>query len=184
MVYEEKKTEELVIPEGATEVILSYVRKKAVDWDAKKIMSRVRDAAQIYETVAASIPNYDLERRGNEGGWSPLDCIRHAAEVNTGTISRVTAVLNSGALSTDPSPVVPAERDDVVLMHQNAILQLSKALDVKGESTELEISWEHPFLGNLNWKEWLLTVRVHCLDHAQQTQDIHSALSESDTGAS
>ncbi|SVD00156.1 uncharacterized protein METZ01_LOCUS353010, partial [marine metagenome] len=42
MVDEEKKTEELVIPEGATEVILSYVRKKAVDWDAKKIMSRVR----------------------------------------------------------------------------------------------------------------------------------------------
>ena len=181
MAYEEQKTEELVIPEGATEGILSYVRKKAVDWDAEKIMSRVRDAAQIYETVAASIPDYDLERRGNDGGWSPLDCIRHAAEVNTGTISRVTAVLNSGALPTDPSPVVPAKRDDVVLMHQNAILQLSKAVDMNGESTELEIAWEHPFLGNLNWKEWLLTVRVHCLDHAQQTQDIHSALPEQGT---
>ena len=181
MAYEEQKTEELVIPEGATEVILSYVRKKAVDWDAEKIMSRVRDAAQIYETVAASIPDYDLERRGNDGGWSPLDCIRHAAEVNTGTISRVTAVLNSGALPTGPSPVVPVKRDDVVLMHQNAILQLSEAVDMNGESTELEIAWEHPFLGNLNWKEWLLTVRVHCLDHAQQTQDIHSALPEQGT---
>ena len=44
-------------------------------------------------------------------------------------------MLNSGALPTDPSPVVPAKRDDVVLMHQNAILQLSKAVDMNGEST-------------------------------------------------
>ena len=178
MTNKEQKRDELIIPEGAAEVILSYVRKKAEDWDAQKIMSRVHDAAQIYETVAISIPENDLERRLSDGEWSSLDCIRHAAEVNMGTISRITAVLTTGALPTGFLPGVPARCEEIVSMHQNSLAELSKAIDVYSESTKLEIAWEHPFLGNLNWKEWLLTVRVHCLDHAQQTQDIHSALPE------
>ena len=32
----------------------------------------------------------------------------------------------------------------------------------------LEVTWHHPFFGELNWREWFLFVGVHCADHAAQ----------------
>ena len=42
---------------------------------------------------------------------------------------------------------------------------------------------EHPFFGALNWREALLFLRLHDLDHAGQLQKIASALSRSAPGS-
>jgi hypothetical protein len=34
--------------------------------------------------------------------------------------------------------------------------------------TFLDLKWEHPFFGMLNWREWFLFLGVHCTDHAIQ----------------
>ena len=40
----------------------------------------------------------------------------------------------------------------------------------------LEQTVEHPFFGPLNWRETLLFIRLHDLDHAGQLQKIAGAL--------
>ena len=44
-------------------------------------------------------------------------------------------------------------------------------------AARLEATIEHPFFGPLNWRETLLFMRIHDLDHAGQMQKIAAALS-------
>lgn len=39
-----------------------------------------------------------------------------------------------------------------------------------------DIKWEHGVFGDLNWREWLLFMRVHDLDHARQILAVSEAL--------
>ena len=50
-------------------------------------------------------------------------------------------------------------------------------------AAHLEPVIEHPFFGALNWREALLFLRLHDLDHAGQLQKIAAALSTSATGS-
>jgi len=43
-------------------------------------------------------------------------------------------------------------------------------------SARLDATVEHPFFGPLNWREALLFIRLHDLDHAGQLQKIAGAL--------
>ena len=43
-------------------------------------------------------------------------------------------------------------------------------------AARLEDTVEHPFFGPLNWRETLLFIRLHDLDHAGQLQKVAGAL--------
>jgi hypothetical protein len=47
--------------------------------------------------------------------------------------------------------------------------------------TRLDATVEHPFFGPLNWRETLLFMRLHDLDHAGQLQKIAAALAPART---
>lgn len=160
----------MTIPEGATEVILSYVRRKAAEWTPDQLAQRVEAAVAELEAAARGVPDDALaERRAGEE-WSPLECIRHVAEVNTGTAARVRGVVAEGALpETAPSaPPVSAGREAILAAHAGVVAAAVRAVRVSGPEADDGIAWRHPFLGDLNWREWFLTLRVHSLDHAGQ----------------
>jgi hypothetical protein len=39
----------------------------------------------------------------------------------------------------------------------------------------LETTWPHRFFGDLNWREWLLFLELHCADHAAQLEAMLNA---------
>tara|TARA_B100001123_G_scaffold147952_2_gene171380 strand:+ start:2610 stop:3110 length:501 start_codon:yes stop_codon:yes gene_type:complete len=157
----------VTIPEGATEVILSYVRKKAAEWTPEEMVQRVQAAVHELEEAAFAVPDDLLEvcQEGQE--WSPLECIRHVAEVNHGTATRVHGVVSQGVLL-DDIPPVPESRTEVLATHAEIIAGVVSAVLEGDGDPDADIVWLHPFLGELNWREWLLTLRVHSLDHARQ----------------
>ncbi len=157
----------MTIPEGATEVILSYVRKKAAEWTPEQMVQRVEAAVAQLETAARAVPDDLLAVRQEGQEWSPIECIRHVAEVNHGTATRVRGVVSEGAL-TGEIPTVPATREEVLATHAEVIAATVSAVREGRADPDAEIVWLHPFLGDLNWREWLLTLRVHSLDHANQ----------------
>ena len=106
-----------------------------------------------------------MRREGHE--WSPLDCIRHVAEVNTGTATRVRGVVAEGALP-ETVPPVPETREAILEAHAAVIAAAVRAVREGQGDPDAGIMWLHPFLGDLNWREWFLTLRVHSLDHARQ----------------
>ncbi len=157
----------MTIPEGATEVILGYVRRKAAEWTPEQMAQRVEAAVVELETAARAVPVELLGVRQEGREWSPLDCIRHVAEVNTGTAARVRGVVADGALP-EAIPPVPETREAILEAHAGVIAAAVQAVREGQGDPESAITWLHPFLGDLNWREWFLTLRVHSLDHARQ----------------
>ena len=37
-------------------------------------------------------------------------------------------------------------------------------------NANLDTKWRHPMFGDLNWREWLLFLRIHAQDHARQLE--------------
>ena len=159
----------MTIPEGATEVILSYIRRKAAEWTPEEMAQRVEAAVTQLEAAARAVPDDLLEVRQEGQEWSPLECIRHVAEVNHGTATRVRGVVSEGAVP-DEIPPVPQSREDVLATHAEVIAGAIRAVREGNADPDADVVWLHPFLGDLNWKEWLLTLRVHSLDHANQLE--------------
>ena len=157
----------MTIPEGATEVILSYVRRKAAEWTPEQMAQRVEAAVAQLEEAARAVPADLLEVRQEGQEWSPLECIRHVAEVNTGTATRVRGVVSEGVVA-DDIPAVPDTLEEVLAAHAEVIAGVVGAVREGRADPDAEVVWLHPFLGDLNWREWLLTLRVHSLDHATQ----------------
>jgi len=48
-------------------------------------------------------------------------------------------------------------------------------------AARLDTTVEHPFFGPLNWRETLLFIRLHDLDHAGQLQKIAAAVAPART---
>jgi hypothetical protein len=75
-----------------------------------------------------------------------------------------------GTLPSDPEPVLPADRDAILARHIEAIDSLYEHVRAADPEANLHLKWEHQFFGDLNWREWLLFLRIHARDHARQLQ--------------
>ena len=76
--------------------------------------------------------------------------------------------LQGVVFSLPEAPAVPETREDVLATHAGVIAGAVNAVREGNADPDAEIEWLHPFLGDLNWREWFLTLRVHSLDHARQ----------------
>jgi hypothetical protein len=153
------------IPEGSGNVILSYVRAKAAQWTIPEMVDRVRDGIAKLEAAARAIPKADLDRIPPGEEWSAIHCIRHVCEINLNTASRCF----SAATGEERAPAsLGAERETVLAAHGSQIDTYLSAINAAPETAGAGSAWLHPLLGELTWREWLLTLRVHSLGHADQ----------------
>ena len=156
------------IPEGSGDVILGYIRRKSAEWTAAQMIQRVQEGVAQLEAAANAVPMARLTVVPVGEEWSPLFCIKHVAEINMGTLNRCAAVAATGALPEAPPPPVPVDRAGILATHAEVAANAFAAIAAAPEAGHAAVTWTHPLLGELNWREWLLTVRVHCLAHAGQ----------------
>jgi hypothetical protein len=159
---------QFTIPEGSGDVIASYVRQKAREWSVAQMVERVAAAVAELEAAARSIPaeHLDIVAEGEE--WTPAYTIDHVTAINIGTATRCLAVATTGKLpAAEPAPL-PEGRDLRLDAHRARLEAVFAGLIDGGPPRHLDVTWEHPFLGDLDWREWLLTLRVHSRAHAEQ----------------
>ena len=159
---------QFTIPEGAADPILGYVRTKAREWTIAQMIERVRGGLDALEAAAGAIPEsqFDVVPPGEE--WTPLFTIRHVTEINFGTASRCLAAATGGDPDRARPPMLPDGRSEMMTAHRAYLDEVFATLASLPESAHPEVHWTHPLLGELTWREWLLTLRVHCLGHAEQ----------------
>jgi hypothetical protein len=80
-------------------------------------------------------------------------------------------------MPTDPEPELAADRAVLLARHSEAIESLYAHVREADPSAFLDVKWSHPFFGDLNWREWLLFLRIHTKDHARQLASMTAALS-------
>ena len=63
---------------------------------------------------------------------------------------------------------LPPEVEPALTKHAEAIDSLYAHVRDADPAAFLDVKWKHPMFGDLNWREWLLFIRIHSKDHARQ----------------
>lgn len=158
----------MTIPAEQREQIRSYLRAQAAERTLEEIIERVEQAASEVEAAARAIPSevFDVAPPGET--WTPLGCLTHLAEWNLRSAQQVLFVALTGALPEPSALALSTDRDELLAKQREALDSLYDHVRSADPMGFLEVRWQHEFFGDLNWREWLLMLRVHMKDHAGQ----------------
>jgi uncharacterized damage-inducible protein DinB len=139
-------------------------------------MERVREA--LY-----AVPPAAFSKRPADSEWSANEVAAHLTSSSAALAEGIRSAIETGAKpagATDRIEPTDEERSGeewwrTLLADREAILD--RARQASGEE-HLDVKWNHPMFGDLNWREWLLFMRIHDLDHAGQLRSIAEALAD------
>jgi hypothetical protein len=161
--------------------IRSYLVAQGAKLPPAAIVDKVRAAMADLQAAAAAVPPARFGERPAPGDWSGNEVMAHVIDAGRhfgGAIVRILDGQPGGAARDRLERDVPrrslAEWWAIFEMDRSALFQRVAAADPQ---TRLDATVEHPFFGPLNWREALLFMRLHDLDHAGQMQKIAAALS-------
>jgi hypothetical protein len=164
-----------MVTDAEAQRILGYLQQQASEKSIEELVARVKEGAEELHGVARSVPagGRALIPPGDE--WSPEDCLRHVVASNMHVAEQVLHVALTGELSAGTEQGVSGTYEDIISKHEEAIESLFAHVREATPDAFLDVRWKHPFFGDLNWREWLIFLRIHCKDHARQIQAMVSA---------
>lgn len=164
--------------------IRSYLEAQAAKLPPAAIVDKVRAAMADLEAAAATVPAGRFAERPAPEEWSANEVMGHVIAAGV--------YFGGGIVSAiDGTPPPPRMKDEgAVGAPVRAAAEWSGLLSRDREAlfervlraeplANLERPIEHRMFGPLNWREALLFMRLHDLDHAGQLQKITDALTRS-----
>lgn len=155
------------------ERILGYLQQQAAGRSIEELIARVQEgvdelaaSARALNPATLDVPAGDAETPGET--WSPRQCLEHAAGSNMSVARGVLHVALTGELPPAEEAPLPLDVEEVLDRHAEAIDSLYDHVREADPAAFLEVKWRHPMFGDLNWREWLLFIRIHSKDHARQ----------------
>lgn len=161
------------------ERVRSYLLAQANKLSIPELVEKVRRDVLPLQEVAATVPPDRFFERPGHDDWSAAEVFTHILEMNERGAQAIEGVLDHGTL---PPPI-----DDVMSGATRGDLRtaadywqayqarreqlLDRALEASGDE-HLDVKITHNQFGALSWREWLLFMRVHDLDHMRQLQAI------------
>ena len=160
--------------------IRSYLTAQAAKLTPVEIVDKVRVAMLQLRAAADAVPPTRFNDPPAAGEWSANEVMAHVVEAGRHFGGAVVRLLDGqppgaprDAPARDPSPR-PLESWWSLLERDRTIV-FERVLRAD-PTARLESTVEHPFFGPLNWRETLLFIRLHDLDHAGQLQKVAGAL--------
>jgi uncharacterized damage-inducible protein DinB len=160
--------------------IRGYLTSQAAKLAPAAIVDKVRAAMDQLRTAAEAVPPARFDEPPAPGEWSANEVMAHVVEAGRHFGGAVARLLEGSPPGT---PRDAAARDTTSRPLQTWWAWLERdradlfARVLRAEPTaRLDARVEHPFFGPLNWRETLLFMRLHDLDHAGQLQKIAGAL--------
>lgn len=161
--------------------IRGYLQSQAAKLSVPDLVEKVRSDQEQVRQAAEAVPSARFAERPAGDEWSANEVMAHVVDGAVRAAAAIRAVIERGAL---PPPQDDTLRHDVRVQDAAAWwaelaaarAALFERLAAVSGDEHLDITWQHPFFGPLNWREWLLFLRIHDLDHARQMQAITAAL--------
>jgi uncharacterized damage-inducible protein DinB len=165
--------------------IRGYLVAQAAKLAPREIVEKVEVAMLQLRAAAGAVPPARFDEAPAPGEWSANQVMAHVVESGRhfgGAIVRLLdgqppgAPRDAAARDTSPRPL------DTwwALLQQDRGALFERVLRAE-PAARLDATVEHPFFGPLNWRETLLFMRLHDLDHAGQLQKIAAALAPART---
>ncbi len=162
--------------------IRSYLQAQGAKLSPPAIVDKVRAALADLRAAAESVPAARFTERPAAEEWSANEVMAHVVAAGGYFGGGITSILDQrpppqrmkdqGAVG---APVrTTAEWCDLLARDREALFGRVARAD---PAAHLDRAIEHGMFGPLNWRETLLFMRLHDLDHAGQLQKIAAALS-------
>jgi uncharacterized damage-inducible protein DinB len=161
--------------------IQGYLRAQGAKLEPAAIVDKVRAAMAELHAAARTVPSARWTERPAPEEWSANEVLAHVVSAGRYFGGGIVAILDGARLPARPSredPAgalarPPAEWERILAADREALFARALAAD---PGARLEETMEHPAFGPLNWRETLLFMRLHDLDHAGQLGKIAAAL--------
>ena len=160
--------------------IRGYLTAQAAKLTPAEIVEKVGVAMLQLRAAADAVPPARFNDAPAPGEWSANEVMAHVVEAGRhfgGAVIRLLdgqppgAPRDAPARDTAPRPL----ETWWALLERDRSALFARALGAD-PSARLDATLEHPFFGPLNWRETLLFIRLHDLDHAGQLQKVAGAL--------
>jgi DinB superfamily len=160
--------------------IRSYLTAQGAKLSPPEIIDKVCGAMDQLRVAMMTVPVGRFNDRPAAEDWSANEVMAHVVTAGRyfgGAVVRLIDGLPAGGLRDRLEHDVPRHSGAgwwaMLEEDRAALFDRVRNADPQGR---LDGSVEHPFFGPLNWREALLFIRLHDLDHAGQLQEIASAL--------
>jgi uncharacterized damage-inducible protein DinB len=168
--------------------IRGYLQAQGAKLAPSELVEKVRAAmGQVREAVMA-VPAARFSERPANDEWSANEVMAHVVTAGDRFAERITGAIDGHALGTPVADAIehgaPERTADEWWSTFAAAREALFARVLHADpAAHPERVIEHPFFGGLNWREAMLFLRLHDLDHAGQLGKIAAALSRSATGS-
>lgn len=164
----------MTLPQSVRDEIRETLCRDATVLSTEDLISRVRVAVDTVATAAQAFDTAALNRPA-DGDWTPLQCLSHLVESHSRHARQILYVALTGELPPGAALGLPADRADLLVMQNEATESLFAHVREAAPDGFLHVTWPHASLGELNWREWLLALELHCCDHARQLTTMRNA---------
>jgi uncharacterized damage-inducible protein DinB len=161
--------------------IRGYLQAQGAKLAPPDLVERVRAAMGQVRAAVTSVPPARFMERPATDEWSANEVMAHVVTTGARFAERMVSALDGRAQGAAVADVIErgapehtAEEWWVTFAAAREAL-FARVLSAD-PAAHPERVIEHPFFGALNWREALLFLRLHDLDHAGQLQKIASAL--------
>lgn len=170
-------------PQNENDRVRGYLIAQANKLSIPDLVEKVRNDTAPLKQAATIVPQDRFSTRPAEGEWSAAEVWTHILDMNDHGARAIPAVIERGETPERVSDNINGEtRSDLKTGDQyyEAYRRrreelLARVLQAKGDE-HLEVKINHSMFGDLSWREWLLFMRVHDLDHLRQLQAISAAV--------
>lgn len=172
-------------PASEQDRIRSYIVSQANKLSLPQLVEKVRNDTAPLNDAASVVPAAHFNERPAEGEWSAAEVWTHILEMNEHGAAAIPAIIASGGVPERANDVISGETRAglttgadyyaAYLARREALLDVvSRA----GGDEHLNVKMHHSMFGDFSWREWLLFMRVHDLNHLRQLQSIAAAFNQ------
>jgi hypothetical protein len=159
--------------------IRGYLQGQGAKLSPAEVIVKVEAAMADLRRAATAVPGPRFEERPAPEEWSGNEVMAHVIDAGRFFGDQIVAVLD-GRPRTDVTRELPPvarhtadEWSSILERDRAALFARVRAVDPQAG---LDETIEHRMFGPLTWRETLLFMRLHDLDHAGQLQKIAAAL--------
>ena len=158
--------------------IRGYLVAQAAKLTIPELVDKLRRDALPLRAAAGRVPPDRFDERPADGEWSAAEVFTHVLEMTEHGDAAIAAIIAGGrpvavrdAVSGRVAAGLAGAED-----YWRTFVSLrepfyTRVLGARGDE-HLDMTIAHPTFGPLNWREWMLFMRVHDLDHMRQIEAI------------
>jgi len=169
----------MTMPAAESERVRGYLIAQANKLSIPELVEKVRTDCAVLREAGASVPQARFTDRPADGEWSAAEVWTHVLQMSEHGASAITGVLDSGAIPPGARDTISGETRSGLKSSEDYWQAYSairnpfyeRVLKANGDE-HLDVKMTHPMFGEFSWREWLLFMRVHDLDHTRQLQAI------------